>query len=115
MIVPTHWGDARVTAILFIVDTVGFAIAFWWTFTQRRHWQLVSVAMLGGTACVYALYILTGLGDHGPVGSVTTTVEAAAALIVLSPAAADAGSALASTPSPWRRSPSPCSRSSVPT
>src|SRR5476649_1316395 len=31
-IVPTHWGDERTTAVLFIVDTVGFALAFGWTF-----------------------------------------------------------------------------------
>jgi hypothetical protein len=93
VIVPTHWGDARVTAILFIADTVGFAVAFWWTFTSRRHWQFVSVAMLAGTACFYALYILTGWETMDLVGLVTTTVEAAAALIVLSPAAAGAGSA----------------------
>jgi hypothetical protein len=93
VIVPTHWGDARVTAILFIVDTVGFAVAFWWTFTARRHWQLVSVAMLAGTACFYALYILTGWETMDLVGLVTTTLEAAAALTVLSPAAAGSGSA----------------------
>jgi hypothetical protein len=85
-IVPTHWGDARVTAILFIVDTVGFAVAFWWTFTARRHWQIVSVAMLGGTACAYALYILTGWETMDLVGLTTTTIEAAAALLVISPA-----------------------------
>ena len=66
VIVPTHWGDARVTAILFIVDTIGFAIAFWWTFTSRRHWRLVSVAMLGGTALLLRLLHPQGLGDHGP-------------------------------------------------
>lgn len=93
VIVPTHWGDARVTAILFIVDTVGFAVAFWWTYTARRHWQVVSVAMLGGTACFYALYILTGWETMDLVGLVTTTIEAAAALIVLSPIAAVTGSA----------------------
>ncbi len=90
VIVPTHWGDARVTAILFVVDTVGFVIAFWWTFTARRHWQLVSVAMLGGTACFYGLYILTGWETMDLVGLVTTTVEAAAALVVLSPEATGA-------------------------
>jgi hypothetical protein len=92
VIVPTHWGDARVTAILFIVDTIGFVVAFWWTFTARRHWQLVSVTMLAGTACFYALYILTGWETMDLVGLVTTTLEAAAALIVLSPAAAGSGS-----------------------
>ena len=86
VIVPTHWGDARVTAILFIADTIGFAVAFWWTFTARPHWRLVSVAMLGCTACGYALYILMGWETMDLVGLVTTTIEAAAALLVLSPA-----------------------------
>jgi hypothetical protein len=86
VIVPTHWGDARVTAILFIADTVGFVVAFWWTFTARRHWQLLSAAMLGGTACGYALYILMGWETMDLVGLVTSTIEAAAALLVLSPA-----------------------------
>ena len=71
--------------------------------------------MLGGTACFYALYILTGWETMDLVGLVTTTVEAAAALIVLSPAAAATGRPLASTPSPSRRSRSHWSRSSAPT
>jgi hypothetical protein len=91
-VVPTHWGDARVTAILFIVDTVGFAVAFWWTFTARRFWQPLSVAMLGGTACGYVLYILMGWETMDLVGLVTTTIEAAAALVVLSPAVAGSAS-----------------------
>jgi hypothetical protein len=85
-IVPTHWGDERVTAILFIADTAGFALAFWWTFMARPAWRLVAAAMLGGTACVYALYILKGWETMDPVGLLTTTVEAAAALVALSPA-----------------------------
>lgn len=85
-IVPTHWGDARITALLFVVDTVAFAFAFWWTFTARRRWRLISVAILGGTACGYALYILAGWETMDLVGLATTTIEAAAALVVLSPA-----------------------------
>ncbi len=92
VIVPTHWGDARVTAILFIADTVGFAVAFWWTFAGQRHWRLVSAAMLGGTACGYALYILMGWETMDLVGLITTTIEAAAALVVLSPAVAGSAS-----------------------
>jgi hypothetical protein len=92
VIVPTHWGDARVTAILFIVDTFGFAVAFWWTFAGRRHWQVVSAAMLGGTACGYVLYILMGWETMDLVGLVTTTIEVAAALVVLSPAVAGSAS-----------------------
>jgi hypothetical protein len=86
VIVPTHWGDERVTAILFIADTAGFALAFWWTYTARTAWLLVAAAMLGGTACVYALYILKGWETMDPVGLLTTTIEAAAALVALSPA-----------------------------
>jgi hypothetical protein len=86
VIVPTHWGDERVTAVLFIFDTIGFSVAFWWAFTSRAHWRLVSVAMLGGTACFYAFYILKGWETMDLVGLVTTTIEAAAALVVLSPA-----------------------------
>jgi len=92
VIVPTHWGDARVTAILFIADTVGFAVAFWWTFAGRRYWRLASAAMLGGTACGYALYILMGWETMDLVGLITTTIEAAAALVVLSPAVAGSAS-----------------------
>ena len=91
-IVPTHWGDARVTAILFMVDTIGFVVAFWWTFTARRYWRFVSVAMLGGTALGYALYILMGWETMDLVGLITTTIEAAAALLVLSPAVAGSAS-----------------------
>jgi hypothetical protein len=87
VIVPTHWGDERVTALLFIVDTIGFGVAFWWTFTERAHWRLVAVAMLGGTACFYAFYILKGWETMDLVGLVTTTIEAAAALVVVSPTA----------------------------
>ena len=35
-IVPTHWADASVTAVLLDADTVGFAIALWWTFSVRQ-------------------------------------------------------------------------------
>ncbi len=35
-IVPTPWADARVTAVLFVADTVGFAIASRWTFSARQ-------------------------------------------------------------------------------
>jgi hypothetical protein len=79
-----------VTAVLFIVDTAGFALAFWWTFMARTAWRLVAAAMLGGTACVYALYILKGWETMDPVGLLTTTIEAAAALVALSPVVSSA-------------------------
>jgi len=86
-IVPTHWHDERLTAILFVVDAAGFAVAFAWTLLGRRHWQLVSVAMLGGTVGYYAWYLLTGRETLDLVGLVTTAVELTAALVVLAPAA----------------------------
>ncbi len=84
-IVPTHWGDQRITAVLFIVDTAGFAAAFWSTLHSRRHWRSASVAMLAGTSGAYALYVLRGWETMDLVGLVTTTIEFAAALVVLSP------------------------------
>ncbi|HXQ59956.1 MAG TPA: hypothetical protein VN799_07645, partial [Acidimicrobiales bacterium] len=90
-IVPTHWGDARVTALLFVADVAGFAVACWWTFTGRRHWRVVAAAMLGGTAVAYGLYIVKGWESADLVGLLTTTIELAAALIVLSPAPAPVG------------------------
>ena len=91
-IVPTHWADERVTAILFIVDAVAFLVAFFWTFTSRNHWRLVAVAATGGTAVAYAFYILRGWETMDLVGLLTTTIEFAAALMVVSPV-------LANTPS----------------
>ena len=49
--------------------------------------------MLGGTACFYAFYILKGWETMDLVGLVTTTIEAAAALVVLSPSAVAASAA----------------------
>jgi hypothetical protein len=92
-IVPTHWGDERVTAVLFIADTVGFALVFWWTFMSRVHWKAAAVVMLAGTAGAYALYIVRGWETMDLVGLVTTTIEFAAALVVLSPVASLSGSA----------------------
>jgi hypothetical protein len=48
--------------------------------------------MLGGTACGYGLYILMGWETMDLVGLITTTIEAAAALLVLSPAVAGSAS-----------------------
>jgi hypothetical protein len=85
-IIPTHWADERVTAMLFIVDAVAFLAAFYWTFTSRRHWKLASVAIAGGTAIAYAVYIVAGWETMDLVGLLTTTIEFAAALLVVSPA-----------------------------
>jgi hypothetical protein len=91
-IIPTHWGGERVTAILFIVGTIGFGLVFWWTFMSKAHWKFLSVAMLAGTFCAYALYVVRGWETMDLVGLLTTTIEFAAALVVLSPIAARSGS-----------------------
>ena len=84
-IIPTHWADERVTAILFIIDAAAFLVAFYWTFTNRNHWRAVSVAITGGTALAYAIYILCGWETMDLVGLLTTTIEFAATLMVVSP------------------------------
>ncbi len=65
-IVPTHWGDERVTAILFIVDAVAFLIAFFWTFTCRNHWRLVVGSHHRRYGGRLRLLHTAWLGDHGP-------------------------------------------------
>ena len=85
-IVPTHWNDEHTTALLFIVDAVGLLFVAGWTFVSGRHWRLVAVAMLGGTAAAYALYIVKGWESADLVGVLTTTIELAGVLLVLSPA-----------------------------
>ena len=84
-IIPTHWADERVTAILFIIDAAAFLVAFYWTFTNRNHWRAVSVAITGGTAIAYSIYILCGWETMDLVGLLTTTIEFAATLMVVSP------------------------------
>jgi phosphatidylserine synthase len=91
-IVPTHWGGSRVTAILFIADTLGFGLVFWLTFNGRPHWRAASVAVLAGTVGAYALYVVRGWETMDLVGLVTTTIELAAALVVLSPVGSPSGS-----------------------
>jgi hypothetical protein len=82
-LVPTHWSDERTIALLFVADVIGFAIAAVWILQIRRHWDAIAAVMLGGTAGVYAWYVLTSREDADLVGLLTTTVELAAALVVL--------------------------------
>jgi hypothetical protein len=72
-IVPTHWRDAHGTALLFILDAVLFIAAGVWTFLARPGWKLASVAILAGWEAA------------DPVGLTTTTLELAAALVLLVP------------------------------
>jgi hypothetical protein len=91
-IVPAHWASERVTAILFVLDAVAFVLVFVLTFGGGRHWRAVSAALLFGTAGAYVLYVLRGWETMDLVGLLTTTIELAAALVVLSPAISSAGS-----------------------
>jgi hypothetical protein len=84
-IVPTHWRDAHGTALLFILDAVLFAGAAALTFLGRPYWKLASVVILAGTAVMYVLYLLAGWETADPVGLITTTIELAAALVLLVP------------------------------
>ncbi len=82
-IVPTHWGDDQVLAILFVVDALGFLVAAWWTVTGRRHWPSAAAAMLGGTVAGYAFYLVRGWETPDPVGLLTSTVELAGFFVVV--------------------------------
>ena len=86
VIVPTHWGDARVTAILFIVDTSALPLP-----SGGRSPPGPLAPRLGRHAgrdrLLLRLLHPPGWETMDLVGLVTTTVEAAAALVVLSPAA----------------------------
>jgi hypothetical protein len=86
-VVPTHWGDERVLASLFVVDAVGLLAAAALLLTRNRIGRLAAIAMLGGTAGAYAWYLLTGWESADLVGLLTTAVELAGALLLLVPAA----------------------------
>jgi len=85
-LVPTHWSEDRTVALLFIADAVGFGVAFVWTFIARRYWNVIALAMLAGTTATYAWYLLSGRETADLVGILTTTVELAAALVIVSSA-----------------------------
>ena len=82
-LVPTHWADQRVLAVLFIVDAAALLAVSAWTFIGGRHWRLASGLVLGGTAAAYIFYLLRGWETMDLVGALTTTVELAAALVVV--------------------------------
>jgi hypothetical protein len=90
-IIPTHWGDSRVLALLFVADVVGFLAASVWLVLQRPHWRLAAFGMLAGTVAGYVFYVLKGWETPDPVGLITTGVELTAALVVLMPVAARSG------------------------
>jgi hypothetical protein len=85
-IVPTHWGDSRFLAILFIADVVGFLAASAWLLVDGRFWRLGALAMLGGTTAGYMFYLLKGWESADPVGLITTSIELAGALVLVMPA-----------------------------
>jgi len=85
-IVSTHWTEDRTRAWLFVVDTTAFLVAMAWTLSLRPGWRPVSLLVLGGTTVTYVFYLLQGWEQLDLVGLVTTTVELAAALVLLGPA-----------------------------
>jgi hypothetical protein len=90
-IIPTHWSDSRVLALLFVADVVGFLAASVWLVLQRPHWRLAAFGMLAGTVAGYVFYALKGWETPDPVGLITTGVELTAGLVLLMPAAARSG------------------------
>ena len=90
-IVPTHWGDSRVLALLFVADAVGFLAASAWLVVDGRFWRIGTLAMLGGTVVGYVFYLLKGWESADPVGLITTGIELAAALVLMTPATSAVG------------------------
>ena len=88
-IVPTHWADSRVTALLFIVDSAGLLAAAVWTVLGGRGWRIVSSAMLSGTAAGYVLYLVEHWETADIVGVLTSAIELGVALVLLAPESAD--------------------------
>jgi hypothetical protein len=88
-IVPTHWGGARITAVLFVVGTVGMVAGAVWTLLQRRGWRIAAFGMLAGTAAGYGLYLVMHWETADLVGVTTSAVELGAALILLAPERSD--------------------------
>jgi hypothetical protein len=82
-VVPTHWGDARVLAILFVLDTLGFLAATTWAIVGWRHWQLAAAAMLGGTVAGYAFYLAKGWETADLVGMAVSLIELAGFLVLV--------------------------------
>ncbi len=90
-IVPTHWGDSRPLAMLFIADVLGFLTASVWLLMGRRHWRLMALGMLGGSVAGYLLYVGKGWETPDPVGLTTAAIELSAGLVVLMPDRAHVG------------------------
>src|ERR1039457_5913730 len=67
-IIPTHWGDSRVLALLFVADVIGFLVVSVWLVLQRPHWRLAAFGMLAGTVAGYVFYVLKGWETPDPVG-----------------------------------------------
>jgi hypothetical protein len=92
-IVSTHWTEDRTRAWLFVADTAAFVIAMVWALRLRSGWRPANLLVLGGTTATYVFYLLQGWEELDLVGLITTTVELAAALVLLGPVRAEEGRA----------------------
>ncbi len=81
-IVPTHWGENRVLAVLFMADTVGFLAAASWMALGGRNRKAAAAAILGGTVVGYVVYLIKGWETADLVGLLITSIELAG-LVVL--------------------------------
>ena len=83
-LVPTHWREERTVARFFIVDALGFGLASIWTFTARRHWDVLASVMLAGTVAAYGVVSAERPRGRGPRRAARRrTVELAAAFVVV--------------------------------
>jgi hypothetical protein len=81
-IVPTHWGEDRVLAVLFVADAVGFLAAATWMVVAGRYRKTFAAAMLGGTVVGYVFYLIKGWETADLVGLLVTSVELAGFVVL---------------------------------
>ena len=89
-IVPTHWAQERTMAILFGVAAMGFVVVALLALLVTPGWRAASIGMLVATTAAYVYYLMIEGESADLVGVVTTTLELAAAMLLLQPVAAGA-------------------------
>ena len=81
-LIPTHWTEDRLRAVLFGLDTVallGVAVGAF----VRRDWVTPAALLLIANVLAYAFYVLTGREGLDAIGIFTQVVELSALVLVL--------------------------------
>lgn len=83
-LVPDHWSEQPVTAVLFVLDGAALAlVAAALLYIRRPAIAAVASGLLATGIVVYGGYLLTGLETADPVGVITKIAELAAVGLLL--------------------------------